>query len=98
MNVAFRVDASSAMGTGHFRRCLALADGLRQCGARVRFLSRHLPDHLRVMLDGSAYEFARLPSGEEGADDVPHARWLGVTQAADAEAALAALSPAAWDW
>jgi|SRR5579862_3364419 len=46
VRIAFRVDASHLMGTGHVMRCLVLADALRQRGADVRFLCRALPGNL----------------------------------------------------
>jgi UDP-2,4-diacetamido-2,4,6-trideoxy-beta-L-altropyranose hydrolase len=46
MNVIFRTDASSLIGTGHVMRCLTLAGELRDAGARVAFISRELPGHL----------------------------------------------------
>src|SRR5438034_883328 len=44
--VAFRVDSSRLIGSGHVTRCLVLADALRQHGADVRFLCRALPGDL----------------------------------------------------
>ena len=48
--VAFRVDASAEIGTGHFMRCLTLADELKKQGADIRFISRNLPLYLSDML------------------------------------------------
>lgn len=100
MNVAFRVDASNEIGTGHFMRCLTLATGLKQRGAQVRFVSRHMPEHLWDMLNAKGHEFALLngiPS-EKTADDSSYAHWLGVSQAQDAKDTSHALSDQTWDW
>lgn len=100
MKIAIRVDASAQIGTGHFMRCLTLADGLRQHGAQVRFVSRHLPEHLRNMLATKGHEFALLDSARDDAtlDELAHAQWLGVSQASDAANSVQALSDEAWDW
>lgn len=100
MKIAIRVDASSQIGTGHFMRCLTLADALKQRGAQVRFVSRHIPEHLRDMLSTKGHEFAPLngiPS-EKTTEDTFHARWLGVSQAQDATDTSHALSDQTWDW
>jgi UDP-2,4-diacetamido-2,4,6-trideoxy-beta-L-altropyranose hydrolase len=100
MNVAVRVDASIQIGTGHFMRCLTLADALRQRGAGVRFASRYLPAHLREMLSERGHEFVLLESAstEEVTDDLPHSRWLGTSQRFDSQATILALSDQTWDW
>lgn len=100
MNIAFRVDASSEIGTGHFMRCLTLADALKQRGVNTRFVSRHMPEHLRDMLNAKGHEFWPLngiPS-EETPDDSSYAHWLGVSQAQDATDTGHALSDQTWDW
>lgn len=100
MKVAFRTDATSLIGTGHFMRCLTLASALRALGSRVRFVSRNLPEHLRSMLVERGIEFVSLvgditppPDG-----DLAHSDWLGTSQKQDAQATIQALSDHFWDW
>jgi UDP-2,4-diacetamido-2,4,6-trideoxy-beta-L-altropyranose hydrolase len=47
VKVAFRADASLAIGTGHVMRCLTLADALRVRGVLSVFLSRYHVGHLQ---------------------------------------------------
>jgi UDP-2,4-diacetamido-2,4,6-trideoxy-beta-L-altropyranose hydrolase len=100
MKVAFRVDASSQIGTGHFMRCLTLADALNQCGAQISVISRYLPGHLRDMVSAKRHQFMPLAnsSSEAISDDLAHAHWLGTSQHVDAQDTLQALSDQTWDW
>lgn len=102
MRIAFRVDASSEIGTGHFMRCLTLALALKKRGVQIRFVSRHLPEYLRQMLSTKGFEFALLNSvqDETALKELAHAHWLGVSQALDATDSINALSTetGTWDW
>jgi UDP-2,4-diacetamido-2,4,6-trideoxy-beta-L-altropyranose hydrolase len=100
MRIAFRVDASPQIGTGHFMRCLTLADALQQRGAEIRFVCRHLPPHLQRLLDSGKHGFVRmnLAAPPETNPDLTHAVWLETSQQQDALDTIQALSDISWDW
>lgn len=99
-HIAFRTDATSQIGTGHFMRCLTLADALKRQGATIRFVSRNLPAHLGEMLKAKGMGFVALPNevGGEACIDLAHSQWLGASQAQDAHATVQALADKRWDW
>ncbi|NOU01171.1 MAG: UDP-2,4-diacetamido-2,4,6-trideoxy-beta-L-altropyranose hydrolase [Gallionella sp.] len=100
LNITFRTDATSQIGTGHFMRCLTLAVALESQGAHIRFISRNLPAHLGEMLKAKRMDFVALPNesaGEVGGD-LAHSQWLGASQTQDAHATVQALSDRQWDW
>ena len=98
MQLAIRVDATAQMGTGHFMRCLTLADSARAAGASVRVVSRQLPDYLREMVNGHHHELRMLtPPAAVGSGDT-YADWLGVGVKDDAAETVAALADRAWEW
>lgn len=100
MNIAFRVDASKQIGTGHFMRDFALANALKQHGAQIYFISRYLPPHLHIMLQEQGHEYVLLENNHENEnlDELAHAQWLGVSQAQDASDTINVLSKKKWDW
>jgi len=94
MRIAFRVDASIQIGTGHFMRCLTLAVELKKKGAKIIFISRYLPGYLSSLLTQRDIEYTLLPAGEvsQVSIDLAHANWLGTTQANDAKQTIQALA------
>lgn len=97
MRVTLRVDAAVAIGTGHVRRCLALADALRDLGADVRFVSRDLGLDVAALVSAHGHPLHLLPAptGPAPASAVPHAAWAGVDAELDARDTIAA-GPADW--
>jgi len=97
--IAFRTDANSAIGTGHFMRCLTLADAWKKQDAEICFVARELPAHLIQMLKERNIDFYGLPlvSAEE-TDELPHSQWLQTSQYQDAIQTIEALGSCKLDW
>ena len=98
--IGIRVDASSQVGTGHFMRCLALAEELCKARNDVHFICRDLPSHFNVMLIERRIGLVALSGAPlvPPADDLAHSFWLWTDQMNDAKACLQALGDALWDW
>jgi UDP-2,4-diacetamido-2,4,6-trideoxy-beta-L-altropyranose hydrolase len=95
VTVVFRVDASNRIGTGHFVRCLTLAEALRDRGTRVHFICRAHDGYAIEPLRASAIPYTVLPVPERiptprSIDD--YSAWLGVSQDEDAEQTIEALA------
>ena len=101
MKVAIRVDASTAIGSGHLVRCLTLAGALRTRGAEVLFICRALPGDLSGMVESQGFRRLQLAEPDVGAvadPAPPHAGWLGVPASGDAAETAALLAAELPDW
>ncbi len=100
MNVIFRVDSSTAIGTGHLMRCRTLAEELGRRGHGLRFVCRAHPGHLSAMLQAEAIPVTLLPQPSTPPADAAdsYGAWLGVSQATDAADTIGALNGQRPDW
>jgi len=103
MSVAFRVDASLDIGTGHVMRCLTLADALAAGGAACRFICREHPGHLIEHISSKSYRVDVLPKCHDAAntnsiDGPAHAHWLGCPWKTDADQTRVVLAGDTVDW
>ncbi|WP_018606559.1 UDP-2,4-diacetamido-2,4,6-trideoxy-beta-L-altropyranose hydrolase [Uliginosibacterium gangwonense] len=85
MRVAFRVDASREIGSGHVMRCIALAHALAEQGAEIVFLCQQLPGSMERQIQEAGFVCWLLTSVQDIEDD------------ADQTNRLLDQSPG-WDW
>jgi UDP-2,4-diacetamido-2,4,6-trideoxy-beta-L-altropyranose hydrolase len=101
MRVVFRVDASTDIGLGHIKRCLALAHALARRGASAAFICRDLSLDSWAMVSAEGFACRELPAptarAEIGSTPI-HAAWACVDTATDARDTLQALGNDAVDW
>ena len=71
MRVAFRVDSSFEIGSGHHMRCLALAGLLKSEGVECIFIGRPLLGNLLHHL-GGLYKYEYLPLRDNCSDQIPN--------------------------
>ena len=64
MHVLIRADGSRLIGAGHIVRCLALATGLRACGAQATFISRSADGDLAHLITSEGHGLRVLPKAE----------------------------------
>ncbi|WP_328186503.1 UDP-2,4-diacetamido-2,4,6-trideoxy-beta-L-altropyranose hydrolase [Marinobacter sp. OP 3.4] len=104
MKVAFRVDASVQIGTGHVIRCLTLAEDLRRQGYQCLFICRNHEGNLADLIAQKDFEIHLLPSPEQSTmpannePDLEHSCWLGVSWQTDAKQTLEVLGYHNIDW
>ena len=62
MNIGFRVDSSSKIGTGHVHRCITLAELFKKKGIKSFFFSRNEPGNINSNIKKSDFELKVLTS------------------------------------
>lgn len=103
MKIAFRVDASVHIGSGHVMRCLTLAKALRDVGANCRFVCRDHPGNMIGYIRNQGFHVAELPKltanfENENTKGLVHESWLGAHWKTDSEQTKAALEGVLTDW
>lgn len=101
--VAFRVDASNQIGSGHLRRCLTLAALLKKHGVKIMFVCRDAGG-LDALITGYGFSLTRMAKISKSKileeNDVPpeYQYWLATTQIEDANEFNFLLSKQRVDW
>ena len=108
MRVAFRVDSSLEIGTGHVMRCLTLADNLAAQGVKCMFMCREHPGSLMQLIMAKGHLVFSLPFKDKLRQQVNninfsnsknnYGQWLGVTQEQDAKLCAPILAEFKPDW
>ncbi|MEO8313278.1 MAG: UDP-2,4-diacetamido-2,4,6-trideoxy-beta-L-altropyranose hydrolase [Pseudomonadota bacterium] len=101
LRIALRADASTVMGLGHVKRCLALGVALRALGSDVRLVTRNLGVDTRILAEAARIPSTVLPAPDAvlvTLDPVPHAAWAGVGWQVDAVQTSAELEVWRPDW
>ena len=104
VRVAVRTDASRRIGWGHVKRCLALAQALREAGAEVMFVTRLADVDTEALIAQAGFGTLPMPRMDDcnptadEPDDAPppHGDWLARRwdrDAADTTAAVHAWQP-----
>jgi UDP-2,4-diacetamido-2,4,6-trideoxy-beta-L-altropyranose hydrolase len=103
MQIVFRTDASTQIGTGHVMRCLTLADALRLEGADCMFICRGHDGHLINLIRHRGHHAVMLEpctqrSSMQSKDSLAHAAWLSTNWENDAAETLHAIDSRSVDW
>ena len=89
MQLIFRVDSSSLIGSGHLMRCLTLAQRYRKGGHNVAFVCRDLKGNLSGLVKTQVFQLYMLPTATQDDTLTGYGKWLTITQEQDAAETVA---------
>jgi UDP-2,4-diacetamido-2,4,6-trideoxy-beta-L-altropyranose hydrolase len=98
MNVAFRLDVSTFIGTGHLMRCLSLALSLQEMGVRCYFVMRQLGLDMTGRVRAAGFEVHELPAPAGMRNFNSHSDWACVDEIQDATETGSLLSSIQLSW
>jgi len=89
LNIAFRADASTIIGSGHIMRSLTLAHQLASDGAKITFLTRQHTGNLIDLISSFGYQVFSLSPPKSAIKQLNTDTWLGYSQQEDADECIA---------
>ena len=75
MVIAFRVDGSKKIGTGHYMRCLVIAKSLRDRGLECIFVSKNHEDLLGNIITNEGFKLITLETDKTLTDEYTYQNW-----------------------
>lgn len=105
MNILFRVDSATHIGTGHVMRCLTLANALSKQGAKCQFVCRAFNGHLAPAIQEAGHTIHLIACNQDAIfsspnpqHKPPHANWLDTSWQNDFEQTQKQLKNQVFDW
>ena len=92
MNIVFRADASTQIGTGHVMRCLTLADFLSMNGAVCQFICKKLDGNIISIIEKKGYQVFPIKPDIKSFNSKKklelYDSWLSSSQQSDASSSI----------
>ena len=88
--IAFRVDSSTQIGSGHLMRCLTLAEKLN-CQEKIIFISRNLSGNISNLVLKKGFKLILLKNEDLDLNLRGYEKWLTVRQEQDAKETIEAI-------
>ncbi|HNK17949.1 MAG TPA: UDP-2,4-diacetamido-2,4,6-trideoxy-beta-L-altropyranose hydrolase, partial [Piscinibacter sp.] len=83
VNIAIRADASAAIGLGHLKRCLSLAQALRAQGAAVTLAWREIDLDCAPLIEAAGVSSVRIAAGRVSGELIDVRDFLAAVPAAE---------------